>query len=142
MVVNRPSEQLSAWSGLADEVHAGRFEAVVEQQAIVNLGPAAADAERVQSWSRGARSVGPEGFLRQLAAQATRPDSLPGLAAIDIPTLVVSGELDAVCPPALQAELAAGIPGARHRTLRGAGHMSPIDSAPELARMLSEFFTS
>ena len=138
-----PSDgQLAAWSAQVDDVRAGRFDALVEQQAMVNLGPAAADAEQIKGWVRSARSVGPQGFLRQLSAQATRPDSLPTLSAIHIPTLVVSGELDAVCPPPLQAELAAGIPGARHRTLPGAGHMSPMDSAPELARMLREFFTS
>jgi pimeloyl-ACP methyl ester carboxylesterase len=50
--------------------------------------------------------------------------------------LVVSGELDEVCPPALQDELAAGCPHAEQVTIAGAGHMVPLEKPEALARAI------
>lgn len=134
-----PSEaQQQAWSELAERTRSGRFDDVITEQAQVNLGRINAAAP-TEVWLRGARQVGPDGFLRQLSAQAGRPDARPGLAAVGVPTLVVSGEHDEVCPSALQDELAAGIPGARRLTVAGAGHMSPLDAGPQLASELTRF---
>ena len=47
--------------------------------------------------------------------------------------LVLSGSADTVCPPEIQAELAAAIPGAVHVTIVGAGHMSPLDHPAAVA---------
>ena len=135
-----PSEgQLIAWSELADRIGAGDFDAVAAEQALVNLGAAAADERIVAAWKDDAAVVGPQGLLRELAAQRNRPDSLPGLAALGIATLVIAGALDDVSPPALQRELAANIPRARLATVEGAGHTSPIDSPKEVARLISDF---
>ena len=46
------------------------------------------------------------------------------LAAIEAPTLVVTGEGDPVAPPETGAQLAASIAGARHVTVTGARHMT------------------
>ena len=46
------------------------------------------------------------------------------LAAIEAPTLVVTGEGDPVAPPETGEKLAASIPGARHVTVAGARHIS------------------
>jgi pimeloyl-ACP methyl ester carboxylesterase len=88
-----------------------------------------------------AAAVGPRGLVRQLSAQATRPDSRPSLAAIQARTLVLTGADDAVCPPALQEELAAGIPGARHVTIEGAGHMAALEDPGAVAAALEEWLT-
>lgn len=131
--------QLADWAELADRTIAGDFDEVIADQAIVNLGPAGTDQALVAGWTDDARSVGPDGLLRQLAAQHTRPDSLPTLSALSVATLVVSGELDMVCPPALQRELADGIPTARLVEVEGAGHLSPLDSPGSIAGLLNEF---
>jgi pimeloyl-ACP methyl ester carboxylesterase len=86
-----------------------------------------------------ALGIGPRGLLRQLAAQTTRPDSRPALAAIRVPTLVLSGSADGVCPPALQEELAAAIPQARHVTIAGAGHMAPLEEPAAVAAALADW---
>lgn len=135
------AEQLDAWSELANRTRVGDFERLMSEQADVNLGPIAGTPRLRERWQTAAHQVGPEGFLRQLTAQSGRPDSLPTLATLGVPALVVSGGLDRVCPPELQRELVAGIPGCRYVTVAGAGHMSPLDSAPELAMVLSEFLT-
>jgi 3-oxoadipate enol-lactonase len=46
------------------------------------------------------------------------------LAAIEAPTLVITGEGDPVAPPETGAQLAASISGARHVTVTGARHMT------------------
>ncbi len=136
-----PSDaQLAAWSDLADRLDAGDFDAVTGDLADANLPAGHPDASVHRArWDRMARAVGADGLLRQLRAQATRPDSLPTLDRITAATLVVSGSEDTVCRPALQAELAAGLPHARHVTLPGAGHMTPLTDAPALAAVLTDW---
>jgi len=48
----------------------------------------------------------------------------------------VTGAEDAVCPPELQEELAAGIPGAQHVTIDGAGHMAALEDPAAVAAAL------
>lgn len=125
-------EQLAAWSSWRARVEAGEFAAVAAELASATL-PSGRRAELARWNLAMARTVGAEGFLRQLAAQATRPDSRPGLGRIAVPTLVITGELDQTCPAVLQAELAAAIPSAEHHTIQGAGHMCPVEAPTVLA---------
>ena len=60
-----------------------------------------------------AERIGRDAFLRQQEAILARPDSRPMLGSIAVPTLVAVGAQDALTPPHLAAEMAAGIPGAR-----------------------------
>ena len=48
-------------------------------------------------------------------------------ATVNVPALVLVGELDTVAPPALAEELAGLIPGARLAVIAGAGHLSSVD---------------
>jgi 4-hydroxy-2-oxoheptanedioate aldolase len=116
--------QLTAWAAMRD----GEFETVIRAFA-------AGDA-RVAAM---ARNVGPRGLRRQLAAQATRPDSRPFLHAIAVPTLVLTGADDAICPQALQEELVAGIRGATHAVVEGAGHMAPLEDPVAVAAHLQHW---
>jgi pimeloyl-ACP methyl ester carboxylesterase len=110
----------------------GEFGAVAHQFALANGGPRAT----VEAM---AHAVGPHGLRRQLAAQAARPDSRPSLGAIRVPTLVLTGADDQICPPQLQEELAAGIPGARHAVIDGAGHMATLDAPGAVAAQLQHW---
>lgn len=74
-----------------------------------------------------AERVGPVAFRRQEQALATRPDARPGLAAIACPTLVISGAEDRRVPPPLQAEIAAGVPGAELLAIPRCGHVAPLE---------------
>ena len=82
-----------------------------------------------------AERVGREAFLRQQAAILARPDSRPDLAGIRLPTLVAVGEADALTPPELAEEIAAGIPGAVLHRIAGCGHLPPME-APEATTAL------
>ena len=86
-----------------------------------------------------AEAVGREAFLRQQAAILGRPDSRPLLAGIRAPSLVAVGEADALTPPALAEEIAAGIPGARLVVLPGCGHLPPIEDPVATTALLREW---
>jgi pimeloyl-ACP methyl ester carboxylesterase len=134
--------QLASWAELAGRTHAGEFAAVAWELGRHTLPEARRADDLVARNIAMADTVGAPGFLRQLQAQATRPDSRPHLAEVGVPTLVVSGALDHVCPPALQEELAAGIPGARHVVLESAGHMAPLEAPHEVAQALRVWLTT
>ncbi|MBK1658660.1 alpha/beta fold hydrolase [Paracraurococcus ruber] len=88
-----------------------------------------------------AERVGREAFLRQQAAILGRPDSRPDLPGIRVPTLVAVGEADALTPPDLAAEIAAGIPGAVLRRLSGCGHLPPIEMPEAVTALLRDWLT-
>jgi 3-oxoadipate enol-lactonase len=52
------------------------------------------------------------------------------LAAIEAPTLVVTGADDPVAPPETGESLAAAIAGARHVTIAGARHIANAEQPP------------
>lgn len=74
-----------------------------------------------------AEGAGIEVFRRQTEAVIGRADSRPRLARIAMPTLVLGGVEDRVCPPDRQEELAAGIKGAELVLLPGCGHFPPLE---------------
>jgi pimeloyl-ACP methyl ester carboxylesterase len=79
------------------------------------------------------------GIVGALQALRDRPDARPGLAAIDVPTLVLVGRDDALTPPALSEGLARAVRGARLVLLDGAGHLSNLEQPAAFNAALREF---
>jgi pimeloyl-ACP methyl ester carboxylesterase len=63
------------------------------------------------------------------------------LARVACPTLVMSGEMDPVCPPSSFHEIVASLPPgiAEPHLIAGAGHMLMLDAQAECERILREF---
>jgi pimeloyl-ACP methyl ester carboxylesterase len=77
-----------------------------------------------------------------VAAQETislRSDSRPTLATIDVPVLVIVGELDVITPPADAETMVAGLADARLVVLPGAGHLTPIERPREVGEAVLDF---
>jgi pimeloyl-ACP methyl ester carboxylesterase len=73
----------------------------------------------------------------------SRKDISEDVTKIAVPTIVIAGELDKVDPVAvLQAEVLSRIPQATLRVLPGTGHLSPLESAPEMAGLIADFVAS
>jgi pimeloyl-ACP methyl ester carboxylesterase len=83
--------------------------------------------------------TGAEAFLRQQTAVMARPDSRPGLAAIACPTLVLVGDGDALTPPALAREIAAGIRGSRLVVIPECAHLSTIERPEAVTKALVDW---
>jgi pimeloyl-[acyl-carrier protein] methyl ester esterase len=68
-----------------------------------------------------------------------RADLRADVGAIACPTLVISGEHDRLTPPAAGEWLAAAMPDARHRLIRGAAHAPFLSHAHEVLDELRRF---
>lgn len=80
--------------------------------------------------------VGAEAFARQQQAILSRPDSLPGLPAIKVPTLVAAGDSDQMTPVAEAETIRDAIPGARLHLFAECGHLPPLEQPAETAALL------
>lgn len=85
------------------------------------------------------RRASPEAVHDALDVLRTRPDSTPTLATIDVPTLVVCGEEDALTPPAESRALHAAIAGSELAIIPRAGHASNLEDPAAFTRLLTGF---
>ena len=69
-------------------------------------------------------------------AAMLRMDLRVGIAAIGVPTTVMVGDRDPLTPRARAEEIASAIPGARLVTVRGRGHMLPLEAPDEVASQI------
>ncbi len=81
----------------------------------------------------------PEAVASALGAIKTRPDSIPDLARISCPTLVVCGSDDVLTPPAESEAMTAAIPGAEYIPLAGVGHLSNLEAPLAFNEALARF---
>jgi pimeloyl-ACP methyl ester carboxylesterase len=68
-----------------------------------------------------------------------RPDSRPTLPTINVPTLVLVGQQDSLTPPADGRVMAAAIPNADLAIVPRAGHLSPLENAREVNKLMRAF---
>ncbi len=67
-------------------------------------------------------------------------DISAAVAAINVPTLVIGGEIDRVdTVESLRQELLPHIPHAELKVLPGTGHLSPLESPDEVASLITDF---
>ncbi|KAA9089321.1 alpha/beta fold hydrolase [Microbacterium radiodurans] len=92
-------------------------------------------AERARAM--GAQTA-PATLEAQLRMQLTRTDLRPALAGLRLPTLVLSGERDALCPPAFHDEIVAAIPGSQLRSV-DAGHLMPLERPDAFGAAVAEW---
>lgn len=81
-------------------------------------------------------AVGAAAAIRQTRAIIGRSDHRPLLATLRLPALIVCGREDKVTPPAASEELQRLLPHARMEWLDKAGHQTPLEQAPAVARHL------
>lgn len=84
--------------------------------------------EAVGTTLRGWIADQPAGSIAAAAlGMAERPDSVPDLPTIDVPTLVIVSDLDTLIPASVTATIADRVPGARLEAIEGAGHLSNVE---------------
>lgn len=72
-------------------------------------------------------ALGPEVFARQSAALRDRPDQTATLRRVTVPTLVLCGRFDALCPPRRHEEMAGLVGPSRLIVIEGAGHLPTLE---------------
>ena len=75
-------------------------------------------------------------------AMAKRQDFTTMLGDIDLPTLVITGEQDAIAPPEATQQWADMIPEATCEIVPRSGHLTPMDATPEFNDILTRFICS
>ena len=83
-----------------------------------------------------AMALGPDVFARQSAALRSRPDQSETLRAARIPSLVLCGEHDSLCPVERHREMVELLPSARLEIIAGAGHLSTLERPAETTEAL------
>ncbi len=130
-------EQMSRRRGLIGLAGSGRFRGVTPRLLPLLIHPdRQSDTLLTVTVMAMAERVGQEAFVRQQTAIMGRPDSRSGLGVIDCPTLVIGGREDALTPPELVAEIAEGIPGARHVVIEECGHLPPLERPHAVSALL------
>jgi pimeloyl-ACP methyl ester carboxylesterase len=125
--------QRQGWSSLLHRLEAGASAADVQRDLLpVLLGEGASRSVR-EVTVRMADALGVQRLAAQLRLQATRVDERPGLGRVRVPTLVLAGHDDALCPPSSHREIARLVPGSRLVLLERTGHLSPLERGAQVA---------
>lgn len=74
-----------------------------------------------------ADTLGPEVFVRQSRALQTRPDQQDVLRNVKVPTLILCGEEDSLCPPHRHELMHKLIPHSTLRVIQNAGHLPTLE---------------
>ena len=83
-----------------------------------------------------------DGLAAVQKGMAERPDSVPILRGISVPTLVIAGEEDVLTPLANAQLMHSHIPGAKLVTIPRAGHYAALENPEDYARVLRQFLDS
>ena len=121
-------EQLDRRGRLVEMAKIGKFKGVTPKLLPLLIHPDRREDEFLTTTVMAmAEHVGQEAYLRQQQAIMGRPDSVPGLAHIQCPTLVVCGRQDALTPVERAEEIAGGIDGAKLVVIEDCGHLATLE---------------
>ncbi|MGH2349586.1 MAG: alpha/beta fold hydrolase, partial [bacterium] len=80
-----------------------------------------------------------ESVIGGLTALAERPDSVPLLSQISVPTLIAVGEADKATPPEASEKMHGLIAGSDLVVISGAGHLSNLEQPAQVNAAVTEF---
>ncbi len=122
------------------KVRSGRLIQVMRDELVPTyLGPGPFRAEITELMLDMADALGPETFVRQSRALQRRRDQQGTLRKCKVPTLVLCGEHDALCPVKRHTFMAELIHGAELRVLEGAGHLPTLETPAETTQALRDW---
>jgi pimeloyl-ACP methyl ester carboxylesterase len=84
----------------------------------------------------------PRAIVGALRGMAVRPDRTADLPRLDVPTLVVAGEQDAIIPVAEARAMADAIPRATLVTIPESGHLAPMEAPAATDDAIGAFLAS
>ncbi len=122
------------------KVRSGQMHAVVRDELLPTyLGPGPYREEISELVLDMADALGPDVFVRQSRALQRRRDQQGTLSKCRVPTLVLCGEHDELCPVKRHQIMAEMIPGAELRVLPTAGHLPTLEAPAETTQALRDW---
>lgn len=126
---------------LANEVTAGRPEAVADAFELTLFAPDAKDKQpeivrEVRGWMI---NTAPESLTGGLTAMRDRRDYTEELQSFNLPCLVIGGEMDICIPPENSNIIAEGLPDAELKIIPHIGHMANMEKPVAFNRCMLEF---
>ena len=85
------------------------------------------------------RKMSPEAVAMVQRGMAERPDSMPTLSTINVPTLILTGDEDLATGVAEAELMRRNISGSQLQVIAKAGHYSPWEQAGEVGKVLRQF---
>lgn len=130
--------QRSGWTSWLDALDGGAEPRALQDSILQPLLGESVVRDRpdlVERTLRMGEETGAERLRAQLRMQLTRADLLSRLGGLTMPTLVVSGLDDVICPPRFHTEIVSAMPDARLVSL-DAGHLLPLERPQELGGLV------
>ena len=84
-------------------------------------------------------SCPPRTIEHALLALRDRTDHSADLPSVPVPTLILVGDADAITPPAAAQAMQKGIPTSKLVTIRGAGHLTPMEQPAQVNQAIRQF---
>jgi len=86
-------------------------------------------------------ALGPDVFARQSRALQSRPDQCETLRGVDVPTLILHGAEDRLCPPERHELMRDLVPGATLARIDDAGHLPTLEQPKPTNKALEKWLT-
>jgi pimeloyl-ACP methyl ester carboxylesterase len=86
-----------------------------------------------------AMTLGPSVFVQQSRALQVRPDQTKTLTQVNVPTLVLCGEHDQLCPPATHELMRDLIPQATLEVITAAGHLPTLEQPERTNQVIAQW---
>jgi pimeloyl-ACP methyl ester carboxylesterase len=96
----------------------------------------------VEATRRVIESTDPRAIAAAQRGMASRPDVTAWLCEIDVPTLVLVGDEDAISRVEEMQSIAKNLPRADFHVIPGAGHMTPVENAKQVNATMAKFLRS
>jgi pimeloyl-ACP methyl ester carboxylesterase len=135
-----PPEGRKQFEVMAQKVAEGGLGAIAEIAAKRVFSPAylAAHPEKIEERKAVLLGIDPKAF-NAACKNLQEADLTLLLKRLQVPTLVVCGELDQATPPALNKQIADKVPGARYAELPGCGHCPPLEQPEAFLGAIKDF---
>jgi 3-oxoadipate enol-lactonase len=135
-----PPDGRAAFAAMAQKVAEGGLGAVAEIAARRVHSPAYLQAhpEAVEARKQVLLGIDAKAFAAACKI-LQETDLVPRLQHLQLPTLVVCGELDQATPPALNKAIVEKVPGAKYVELPGCGHCPPLEQPQAFLKAIGDF---
>lgn len=135
-------EKLQSRKGLLQITEEGRFLGVTPRFLPTLIYKDKLNTPVADTVMRMAADLGKEVFIRQQTAIINRPDSMPTLGSIDVPTTIIVGKDDKLTPPTDSIKMAQAIPDAILHLLPQCGHLPPLELPQVTTALLRQWLVA